>query len=246
MIIILMKPRHHSIIASIFLILFFYLLGCFAYALICLPNIISLKVKDPYTGNNFVRYADISPYLINAVITAEDTSFFKHKGIEPRSIYYAFRYNIRKKRIARSGSTITQQLAKTLFLSQSRTFTRKIIEIMISFEIELALDKKRILEIYLNTVDWGNGITGCEDAAQKYFKVSSKDITADQAIRLASILINPHRWNPYSEKLDYRRRILAWRMLSLGYITQEEFDNLPYKEAEIPALKKMFGGNIPK
>lgn len=224
-----MKSREHSIFSAALLVISFYLLGCLAYALICLPNIIGLKEHDPYTREKFVLFSDISPYLRNAVIAAEDNTFFRHKGIAPKSIYYSFKRNIQKGRIERSGSTITQQLAKTLFLSQSRTFTRKIIEVMIAIEMECVLSKERIFEIYMNTIDWGNGITGCEEAAKKYFNVSSKEVTAEQAVRLASIIINPHRWNPYSPGLDRKRKYLAWRMLSMGHLTQEEFDKLPFK-----------------
>lgn len=138
---------------------------------------------------------EISPYLGQAVLAAEDQRFLNHHGfdfIELKRIWKEFR---QKGRI-RGGSTITMQAARSLYLIPSRTVIRKGFEAWYTLYMELFWDKRRILEMYLNCVDWGSGVVGAEAAARKYFSCSAKLITKEQAAALAAILPAPHRWSP--------------------------------------------------
>jgi len=230
------------------LLLALYLAGCFIYGLSYLPKIYALKKENPATtafiqyrekeaarsGRNieikrtYVPYNLISPYLRNAVITQEDIFFYSHKGVNYFELKGAFLKNLRTKSFKKGGSTITQQLAKNLFLSSKRSLTRKIVEFIITEELELVLSKRRILELYLNYIEWGDGIYGCEEAAKKYFGKSAKELNPEEAIRMTTIIINPRVFDIYSEKLLKQRRLIAWKMLALKYITYEEFKALPF------------------
>ncbi len=143
----------------------------------------------------YKKIEDISPHLQKAVLAAEDQRFASHSGFDFNEISNAVRELIRHKRL-RGASTISMQTARSVFWISSRSLARKIIEIYYTVLIELMWDKKRILEIYLNTVDWGTGITGAEAAAQKYFSTRAADLNASQAALLAAVLPNPHRLSP--------------------------------------------------
>jgi len=149
----------------------------------------------------WVRYQDISVHAKRAVISAEDTGFMAHGGIEWEAIERAFRANTESGAIRFGGSTITMQLAKNLFLSSDRSYVRKAQEIAIALLIEAVMDKQRILEIYLNVAEWGVGVFGIEAAAQHYFNRSASQLTARQAAWLAAILPSPKRYD-----LDRRSR----------------------------------------
>ena len=133
----------------------------------------------------------ISKHLQNAVVLAEDDQFFEHPGFDWEAMKRAWRTNIKRMRFARGASTITMQLARNLYLSPQKSIFRKMREIWIALKIELLLPKKRILEIYLNTAEWGNGIYGAEAAARHYFGKSAQYLTKDEAAWLASILPRP-------------------------------------------------------
>jgi len=154
----------------------------------------------------------ISPYLRNAVLIAEDDKFFQHQGFDWEEMRQAMEKNRDKKRIVRGGSTITQQLAKNLYLKPARTPWRKLREALIARRLEKKLTKPRILELYLNVIEWGEGLYGCEAAARHYFGKSAAQLTPAEAIRLASVIINPHRYSPLSDKsrrMRDRRLMLA-------------------------------------
>jgi monofunctional biosynthetic peptidoglycan transglycosylase len=138
---------------------------------------------------------DISPFLIRAVLAGEDQRFMSHNGFDFIEMNRAFHDLISAKRI-RGASTITMQVARTIFLWPGRSWTRKIMEAYYTVLIELLWSKTRILEIYLNYVDWGTGIMGAEAASQKYFHVNSGKISASQASLMAAILPSPHLWSP--------------------------------------------------
>ena len=133
----------------------------------------------------------ISRYLRAAVVYAEDWRFYDHDGVDWDAIEKAIDANLAKGSLAIGGSTITQQLAKNLYLSPSRSFVRKIREMLIAFSLEDHLDKQRILEIYLNVVEWGDGVFGAEAAAQKWFHHSAQSLSPAEAVRLAIALPNP-------------------------------------------------------
>jgi monofunctional biosynthetic peptidoglycan transglycosylase len=173
-----------------------------------------------------VPLSRISPYLIQAVLIAEDDKFFAHEGFDWESMRKALDANINKKRVLRGGSTITQQLAKNLFLSSEQSLWRKLREAAIAWKLESELSKKRILELYLNVIDWGTGVYGAEAAARSYFGCPASALSLAQAIRLASILPNPHRFSALrtdNSRMNRKRRIIASRMLQRRWISQEAY-----------------------
>jgi monofunctional glycosyltransferase len=139
----------------------------------------------------WVPYERISQHLKRAIIVAEDDKFIDHEGFDWEAIQKAFEQNLKQGRVVRGGSTISQQLAKNLFLSDSRTPWRKLQEAAITLMLEQTMDKRRILEIYLNVIEWGNGVFGAEAAARHYFGVSANQLSAEQAARLAAMVPNP-------------------------------------------------------
>ena len=143
----------------------------------------------------WVPYNKISPNLKRAVLAAEDSGFTEHDGVEWDAIEKAALENLKKGKIKRGGSTITMQLAKNLFLSADRSLLRKGQELIITFMIEAALDKRRILEIYLNVAEWGEGVFGIEAAARHYYGVSARELSVEQSAWLASILPAPKRFD---------------------------------------------------
>jgi len=167
----------------------------------------------------------ISPDMVHAIILAEDDRFYEHHGFDLEQIQIAFERNWKKKQYVYGGSTITQQLARTLFLRPHKSILRKIKEAVLTVYLETTLPKKRILELYLNVIEWGNGIFGVETASQAYFHKSSADLTPDEAVALASVLPSPRRWSPVSEKafMARRRTQLLERMQRAGYAPPSYF-----------------------
>jgi len=159
----------------------------------------------------------ISRYLRNAVVDAEDANFFRHEGVDWDAIEKAVDANLSRGSLAVGGSTITQQLAKNLYLSPSRSFVRKLREMLIAFSLEDHLTKERILELYLNVVEWGDGVFGAEAAAQRWFGHSAQSLSPAEAVRLAIALPNPferspdHRSERLTEKAVRLIRLLRWR-----------------------------------
>ncbi len=193
-------------------------------------------------SNDWIALEDISPYLINAVISVEDKNFYKHHGFDYLRIGKAFITNIQNN--TRIGaSTISQQYIKNMFLTFDQTWARKIEEAFLTVELEVHYTKDEILEGYLNTINYGEGNYGIEDASRYYFNKSSKDLTLEEAIMLAGIPKNPSNYNPVS---DYdacikRAKIVALTMVNNGYITEEEYHNL-FQE-EIPIYGKRMQNN---
>lgn len=144
--------------------------------------------------HQWVDYEQISPHLKRAVVAAEDDRFMQHWGLDLRGIEYALKKNQQRGRPVAGGSSITQQLAKNLFLSPSRSYVRKAQELAIALMLELVWDKRRILEVYLNLVEWGNGVFGAEAAARRYYRSSAAQLSPAQAARLAVMLPNPRRY----------------------------------------------------
>lgn len=152
------------------------------------------KRPEAELRHEWVPYERISIYLKRAVIAAEDDRFVEHDGFDWIGIQRAIERNQRKGEAVAGGSTISQQLAKNLFLSPSRSYLRKGQEAIITVMIEAVWSKRRILEVYLNVVEWGDGIFGCEAAAQRYFGVSASRLGPAEAARLAVMLPNPRRY----------------------------------------------------
>ena len=155
---------------------------------------ISRDKPDAELHYRWVPYEKISIHLKRAVVAAEDDTFVDHEGFDWEGIQKAIEKNQKKGRMVAGGSTISQQLAKNLFLSPSRSYLRKAEEAIITVMIEALWDKRRILEVYLNVVEWGNGIFGCEAAAQRYYRTPAAQLGPAQAARLAVMLPNPRKY----------------------------------------------------
>jgi monofunctional biosynthetic peptidoglycan transglycosylase len=170
----------------------------------------------PALQRAWVDYARVSPNLKRAVIASEDARFLSHDGVDWEAMEKAYEENLRRGRTTHGGSTISQQLAKNLFLSARRSYLRKVEEILITFMIEAAWDKRRILEVYLNVVEWGDGVYGAESAARHYFGVPASALDEDEAARLAAMLPSPryfdrHRDAPYlAQRAQNIRRYLPF------------------------------------
>lgn len=209
-------------------------------------NQIRKKGGTPHSQMTWRRLSDISPHLWHAVILAEDDTFFQHNGFDVEQLKRAVRVNWRRKRMAFGASTLTQQLARTLYLSSHKNLLRKAKEALIARRLERTLSKQRILELYLNVVEWGPNVYGAEAAARHFFGTSAAALTPDQAIALAVILPSPRRWDPLSEKkfIAQRKVILYERMVRAHYLpsleptvvisapTPTELEELPVEEGE--------------
>ena len=174
------------------------------------------RAKNPKATLRYrwVPYVRISPNLKRAIVAAEDAKFVDHEGFDWDGIEKALEKNRRKGQIVAGGSTITQQLAKNLFLSPERSYWRKINEAVITVLLEALLPKRRILELYLNVIEWGNGVFGAEAAAQRYFGVSAAELSAEQAARLAAMTPSPRLYErrPDSAYLAGRTSTILARM----------------------------------
>ena len=167
-----------------------------------------LLEKNPKSvlQQRWVPYNRISTSLKRAIIAAEDAKFLDHDGFDWDGIAKAYEKNLKKGRIVSGGSTISQQLAKNLFLSGERTWWRKGQEAVITVMIELIMNKRRILEIYLNVIEWGNGVFGAEAAAQHHFGTTAAGLSQQQAAHLAAMVPSPRRYRPGSETSYLQRR----------------------------------------
>ena len=168
-----------------------------------------LRERDPQAklAWTWVPYRRISNHLKLAVIAAEDTAFVDHEGFDWKGIEQAFEKNMKKGKVVAGGSTITQQLAKNLFLSGERSYLRKGQEAIITWMIEERMEKDRILEIYLNVVEWGNGVFGAEAAARHYFGIPAAQLSREQAARLAAMLPNPRFYDRNRASTYLARRV---------------------------------------
>ena len=202
------------------LLFFLSIAHVFAFRFIDVPFAMSdftLRVKNIFSSDQYIipkgewrSIEDISPYLVKAVLAAEDQRFRSHSGFDYQEIYRAIK-DINSDRKLRGASTITMQMARTVFLWQDRSITRKIAEAYYTVLIEFVMPKERILELYLNTVDWGIGIRGAEAASKKYFNKSSSELTAEEAALLAAILRGPHTLSPVNPDeyvISRQKRIL--------------------------------------
>lgn len=208
--------------------------ACVVYTWLTLPDVRPLRTQTPSTTafmrmrdaqaaaggkkapfvQHTVRYGSISPLLVRAVLVSEDAAFFSHEGIDYDELKESIETNLEQGRIVRGASTITQQLAKNLYLSSSRNPYRKLTELFITRRLEAELSKTRILELYLNLIEWGDGIWGAEAASQHYFGVPASELSAEQAALLAAAIINPRVYSPAhpNRVLLKRQQIILSRM----------------------------------
>ena len=175
-----------------------------------------LRTKNPKAQRKYtwVAYDRISGNLKRAMVAAEDAKFIDHEGFDWDGIQLALEKNQKKGRVVAGGSTITQQLAKNLFLSPSRSYWRKAEEAVITVMLEAMLPKRRILEIYLNVIEWGSGVFGAEEASRLYFGTTAAQLSAEQAARLAAMAPNPRFYerNPAAPGLNRKIGIIVARM----------------------------------
>jgi monofunctional biosynthetic peptidoglycan transglycosylase len=183
---------------------------------------LALKRK-PRTSQSWVPLSRISRNLIHAVIVAEDARFFGHEGVDWDAIKVSLEKDIEKRRFAQGGSTITQQLAKNLFFSTRKSLTRKFREFIVTGWLEDDLKKTRILEIYLNVIEWGDGVYGCEAAARRYYGKSAAELSPEEAAGLAAMIPNPRRINPRVDAPRHARaqRRVEWLMARAGYVKRD-------------------------
>ncbi len=170
-----------------------------------------LRQQDKKPGaelrHKWVPYDRISINLKRAIVAAEDGKFLSHEGFDVEGIEAAVKKNLKKGKLVAGGSTISQQLAKNLFLTGERSFIRKGQEAVITLMIEATWSKRRILEVYLNVIEWGNGIYGAEAAARRYYKTSAAKLSRDQAARMAAMVPNPRWYENNRSSRAYQRRV---------------------------------------
>ena len=233
-----MSPASRSIVRRIAKAIAIFALigfGYVAYVYLTLPDVRPLVKENPKTTafmeirkeearregrekftirQQWIPYQRVSPFLRRAVIVTEDAAFFDHDGIDLNEIKASLEKNWEQGQFLRGGSTLTQQLAKNLYLSPSRNPMRKITELLIARRLEAALTKQRIFELYLNEIEWGDGIFGCEVAARTYFGKSCASLDIQEAALMAGAIINPRVHNPAhpTKRLLRRQQIVLRRM----------------------------------
>jgi monofunctional biosynthetic peptidoglycan transglycosylase len=197
-----------------------------AYAYLTLPDVRPLKTSNPQTTafmelragesgakgqpprhvQHWASYDRISPNLQHAVTIAEDDAFWKHEGVDLDQLQQSLELDWARGRFTRGGSTITQQLAKNLYLSPSKNPMRKLRELIIARRLEAELTKTRILELYLNVIEWGDGIYGADAAARTYFRKSAGELDPEESALLAAAIVNPRLFNPAKPSRGMLRR----------------------------------------
>ncbi|MBI5178714.1 MAG: monofunctional biosynthetic peptidoglycan transglycosylase [Nitrospinae bacterium] len=167
------------------------------------------KGKNIKQFQRWVPLSRISPFLADAVLIAEDDKFWQHEGFDIEGMQEALEKDIKAGKLKAGGSTITQQLAKNLFLSPEKSPVRKIKEAVLTWRLERSLSKRRILELYLNVAEWGDGVFGAEAAAQRHFGKSASQLSPEEAARLAAVLPNPRRFNAAGNSRYVANRVRA-------------------------------------
>jgi monofunctional biosynthetic peptidoglycan transglycosylase len=200
--------------------------GSAAYGYLTLPDVRLLRTQNPSTTafielrahesasrgdrprrvQRWVPYGHISSNLTRAVLVAEDGTFWRHDGVDYEQLRDAVEVSVERMEFVRGASTITQQLAKNLYLSPSKNPIRKLRELLIARRLEAELSKQRILELYLNVIEWGDGIYGAEAAARQYFRTSAAQLGPQESALLAAAIVNPRLLDPGHPTVRLRRR----------------------------------------
>ncbi len=227
--------------------------GALAYSYLTLPDVRSLARVNPTTTafmeiradearragkppravHRWVAYSRISPSLKRAVLTAEDAAFWDHDGVDYEELQKSIEVDLAEGRFVRGASTITQQLAKNLYLSPSRNPVRKLRELIIARRLEAELSKARILEIFLNVIEWGDGIYGVDAAARTYFGASAASLGPTESALLAGAIVNPRLLNPArpTARLLRRQQLILRRMGAVAP-PEEDADARPASRSE--------------
>lgn len=185
---------------------------------------------------SWVPLSQISPYVMKAVIIAEDHKFWSHEGFDFEAMQKALEKDLKQNKFQAGGSTISQQLAKNLYLSPDKDPIRKIKEAILTWRIENQLSKRRILELYLNVVEWGDGIFGIEAAAHNHYGKSAAQLNAREAVKLAVVLPNPRRYKPdgTSRYVEKQAERIYQIMVRQGIVIQEYDDVMREKNGDMP------------
>ena len=211
-----------------------------------LPDVSDLKTKNPETTSlirqrqaeagkkiapvrfRWIASSRIPPLLKRCVLVSEDASFYDHKGVDFVELRKSIQQDLKEKRLARGGSTITQQLAKNLFLSTSKSFVRKFRELLIARRLEKNLSKDRILNLYLNVIEWGPGVYGLPAAARHWFGKDPADLTLEEMIRLAAVIPRPLRSDPRKNDrwMRFKGKWIADTLRTVGAIGDDEHAGL--------------------
>ncbi len=254
------------LIASVLIILLWFFV-----VLAKLPDVATLKHYRPAAaaevldkdGNVLTQYYDrkfriwipiiaLPDVVIHAVVTAEDDTFFEHRGVNYKATWDALVLDVQKRRFARGGSTITQQMIKNVLLSKEKTIARKLREYVLARKAEEILSKRKILEIYLNEVEWGENIYGIEAASRYYLDKHASELTAGESALLAGMLPNPRYYNPFKrmEKARHRQEQVLFNMHQAKLLTEEEYAaslaasiDLRKKDSSRFDLSTLAGGN---
>lgn len=194
------------------------------------------KGKKVSIRQKWVPFSSISPYLVKAIIIAEDDKFWSHKGFDFGAIEKALEEDIKHRTFKFGGSTITQQLAKNLYLSPSKSPLRKLKEAVITWRMEKTLSKRRILELYLNIAEWGEGLFGVEAASLHYYGKPSALLTPEEASRLAAVLPNPRRYavNRNSRYVERRAALIYNIMVRRGIVVPGYEEAATQTEVRVP------------
>jgi monofunctional biosynthetic peptidoglycan transglycosylase len=181
------------------------------------------KGRRARVGQSWVPLSRVSRHLIHAVLSSEDQNFFGHEGVDWTAIEESIERNVEKGRFARGGSTITQQLAKNLYFGTRKSLVRKARELVVTRWLEADLPKARILALYLNLIEWGDGVYGCEAAARRWYGKPASDLSPSEAAGLAAMIPNPRRLNPEVNAARHGRatRRVLWLMAQAGYIGRD-------------------------
>jgi monofunctional biosynthetic peptidoglycan transglycosylase len=235
-------------------------IGALVYFYYSLPDVAPLRKQNPRSSalmelrdqeyrskgiriprqQVWVPYSAISDHLKKAILTSEDAAFFSHKGVDVNELKEAIRADWESMSFKRGGSTITMQLAKNLYLNPSKNPLRKLKEIVIAWQLEQALTKRRIFEIYLNVVEFGRNIYGAEAAARHYFAKSAAALDPLEAATLAALLPSPR--SSREKSILTRRNSILGRLSSVGHISKEEYARFKHValfkrvESEAPLL----------
>lgn len=205
-----------------------FILGYSTYSEALKEKPLLTRIEEITSDEHYIKYDDLSEYYINAVIAVEDHRFYEHGAIDPIGILRALWVNIKNGELQEGGSTITQQVAKNVIFSQEETFSRKLGEIVASFDLEKNFSKNEILAIYVNTCYFGDGYYGIYDASMGYYSKTPKDLTLNEASMLAGVPNAPSVYAPTvnPDLAKKRQEHVLNRMVENGYITQEQADSI--------------------
>lgn len=189
--------------------------------------------KKKTITQRWVPLSQVSPLLLKAVLIGEDDKFYQHEGFDYEALEQAFEKNLKEGRFAAGASTISQQLTKNLFLSPDKSLTRKAKEAILTWRLERTLSKRRILELYVNVAEWGDGIFGIEAAARHYFHKPASQLTSMEAARLASVLPNPIRFSAVGDQkyVTFRSNLIHSIMVRRGVAIADFQEIMEQKDA---------------